>query len=266
MSREIDTEKVDLAWDLEDFFPGPYLPDMEYYLQRIGEATVEAAYSLRRGRVLDVACGTGSDIVFPLEQKGWQAWGLDASLSMLRLGQDIAHREGKVPNFVRGIAERLPFQDASFDRITCKGAMDHFASPDAFFEETYRILKPKGRLVITLANYESLSCKLGRRLWPLFMRLGWVSAKERPYWIIPPDHTFKGDLPTLLRMGRGRFRLLKCEGVSMLWLLPGWGHFLKQLPTPVAFGILKGLDRLARSLPSLGDVIVSTWVKREDQG
>lgn len=266
MKGKIDIQKVDLDYDLDDFFQGPYLPDSDYYVWRVNSATVEEANAPGPGRVLDVACGTGASVVWPLEQRGWQAWGLDASLNMLRLGRDQARERGGVANLVRGIAECLPFPDNTFDCLVCKGSLDHFANPEVFMAEARRVLRPQGRLVIALANYRSLSCQLGRLLWPLLTLLARRLTKGRPYWAPPPDHTFRGDMPTLLGLGRQQFRLLRCYGVSLLWLFPRWGWLLQALPPRVARGLLDAGDRLARLIPHLGDVIVTVWVKDEDQG
>jgi len=258
---------VDLDYDLGDFFPGPYRPDSEFYLRRLDEATIEAAQAGGRGRVLDVACGTGMGLLAPLHQRGWEVWGLDASQKMLRAGRSLLRERGVRAVLVRGIAEALPFRDDAFDCLTCKGSLDHFADPLAFMEEAARVLRPGGRLIIALTNYESLSCRLGRLLVTLWMRLrGRTSLPGRPYWQPPPDHTFKGDYRLLMRLGRGRFRLVRCYGVSLLWLFPGWGRLLERLPPRVARGIPAALDRLARPLPPLSDAIISIWTPVKGEG
>ena len=45
-------------------------------------------------------------------------------------------------------------------------------------------------------------------------------------------------------------------GVSIGWGLPGWATLVCQLPRPLAFALLRGLDALARRFPTLADVIV----------
>ena len=256
-------QQPDLDYHLEDVFPGPYRPDTQFYMDRVSEATIQAARRLRRGRILDVACGTGKETV-QLSQKGWEAWGLDASDEMLAIARRDAEQEGASVTFVRGIAETLPFRDSSFDRLVCKVSLDHFAHPQAFVQEAARVLKPEGRAIIALANYESLSCKLGRWLYPLFLRLGWMSTTERPYWVIPPDHTFKGHYHQIVRLGDGWLKLRKSFGVSLLWLFPGWGSLLAKLPQPLALVILRTADSVARLTPSMSDVIISVWSPRAE--
>lgn len=248
----------DLDYAPDDFFPGPYRPDTQFYIDRLSEATIQAARRLRRGRILDVACGEAREMV-QASQKGWQAWGLDASHKMLAAARRHAEREGVSVALVRSIAERLPFRDSSFDRLTCKGALDHFAHPEAFIQEVARVLKPDGLAIIALANYDSLSCKLGRWLYPFLLRFGYMSAGERPYWVIPPDHTFRGDYHRIVRLGGKWLKLKRCFGVSLLWLFPGWGSLLDKLPRPLAHNILRTADSIARLAPSMSDVVVCTW-------
>ncbi len=54
-------------------------------------------------------------------------------------------------NFVAGIAERLPFLSKSFDYVHMRSVLDHFYDPYIALKETYRVLNPKGRLLIGLS-------------------------------------------------------------------------------------------------------------------
>ena len=45
-------------------------------------------------------------------------------------------------------AEQLPFEDASFDIVTCRIAPHHFPHPDRFVAESKRVLRPGGRFLL----------------------------------------------------------------------------------------------------------------------
>lgn len=45
-------------------------------------------------------------------------------------------------------AEELPFDDHSFDIVTCRIAAHHFPSPGKFIKEVQRVLKPRGKFVL----------------------------------------------------------------------------------------------------------------------
>ena len=45
-------------------------------------------------------------------------------------------------------AEKLPFDDASFDLVTCRIAPHHFPEPEKFIAEVARVLKPGGQFLL----------------------------------------------------------------------------------------------------------------------
>jgi len=250
---------VDLDYTLEDFAGevGPLRMDSRLFFRRVERAMLAEGANGSPGRVLDVACGTGKQAM-RLQQRGWESWGLEASMHMIGMSR-LLYPGAKV-RFVRGIAERLPFRDGSFDRVLCQGSLDHFVDPYAFMRESARILKPDGRLVIALANYDGLSCLLGRLRQQMKERLLRLPPPDyRPYWEIPPDHYHRGDLGFVLRLGDVALELDRCYGVSMLWLFPRWGELLERLPAPLGAGLWSAVDRMAERLPALADMIVSVW-------
>lgn len=250
----------DLDYSIHDFEVDPHA-DSQFLYRRV-EETMLAEGAVRGGRTLDVACGTAK-IPVEIKRRGGEGWGLEPSLEMVGIGRWLFPEGGAV--MVRGVAEALPFRDGSFDRILCQGALDHFVSPQAFMREAARALRPNGRLIVALANYESLSCKLGRRLrWVAHRVSRRPPSPDRPYWEIPPDHYHKGDLPFVRRLGGASLRLERCYGISLLWLSHGWGGWswgntLDRLPNRLARLILAALDRIAYRAPGLADMIVSVW-------
>ena len=80
--------------------------------------------------VLDVACGAGhvAEQVAPHVR---QVVGIDLTPSLLELGAERL-REAGITNVLlqESNAAELPFLDASFDLVVCRGAMHHFLHPD----------------------------------------------------------------------------------------------------------------------------------------
>ncbi len=256
--------KPDIDYRIEQF---PLLDERQtfFYLRRTEEAVIEAAGRIgrageNRARLLDVGCGLGTQAA-KLWLRGWEAHGIDASESMLRLGQWRSPVVHKSVRMVRGIAESLPFRDNSFDLVICQGAMDHFADPHQFVREAARILKPDGRLIIALANYDSLSCRIGQTFHAFMALIGMDSPAHYRYWRIPEDHTFKGTYKLLKGLARGRLRLADMHGASLFLFLPPWRLLLELLSFPAALATFRVMDRLAHRFPIAADVVVGIWQK-----
>ena len=250
----------DLDYSIHDFEVDPN-PDSQFLYQRIDEAALAEGLT-PGGRTLDVACGVGA-LAVQVCERGGEGWGIDSSQEMLGLNRWVFPAR-RLP-LVRGVAEALPFRDGSFDRIVCKGSLDHFVDPQAFMRDAARLLRPGGRIVVALANYESLSCRLGR-LWRR-VETGVLCRPippHRAYFEPPPDHYHKGDLAFVRALGGRRLELERWYGLSLLWLLRDsrdwrWGDVLAGLSPSLARALLLGLDRIACRLPAQADMIVSVW-------
>jgi SAM-dependent methyltransferase len=92
--------------------------------------------------VLEVGCGTGHWLPV-IAGRARLVAGLDRSTPMLAL----ARRTAADVHLVRGLAEQLPWRDASFDRIVCINALHHFSDRGQFFCEARRLLTRGGGLL-----------------------------------------------------------------------------------------------------------------------
>lgn len=251
--------ELDLDYSIDDFTPSPDR-DSQYLYRAIEDTMLDLATEVPRGRVLDMACGTGKNAM-RIAERGCYSVGAEASLEMIGVGRWVM--PNSTARLVRTIAEEVPFADASFDRVLCQGSLDHFADPHAFMREAARIIKPDGRVVIALANFESVSCRIGRGVDSVKRRLGRPRPPWRLYWQTPEDHNVKGDLAYVRSLGGDALILDRLFGISLLWPVPGYGKVLNVLPERLAAGIWNGFDRLARNLPQHSDMIISVW-KRPD--
>jgi SAM-dependent methyltransferase len=82
----------------------------------VGELLVERAAVAAGTRVLDVASGTGNASL-PAARRGAEVTALDLVPELLEAGEAKAATAGVEVEWVEGDAERLPFEDESFDRV-----------------------------------------------------------------------------------------------------------------------------------------------------
>jgi len=99
-----------------------------------------------RGRVLEVAVGTGRNL--PFYQAEVTVAGVELSPAMLSIARQRAAGLGREADLREGDAERLPFDDASFDTVVCGLALCTIPSPAAAVGEMRRVLRPGGRLLL----------------------------------------------------------------------------------------------------------------------
>ncbi|MGH9285972.1 MAG: class I SAM-dependent methyltransferase, partial [Acidimicrobiales bacterium] len=107
---------------------------------------------LRPGqRVLDVASGPGTTAFLLAAEFGVEVDGVDLgkrSVDRARAGADERGLTGWV-RFQVGDAERLPFDDATFDAVVCECAFCTFPDKRTAAGEFARVLKPGGRAGVT---------------------------------------------------------------------------------------------------------------------
>ncbi|UCH42818.1 MAG: methyltransferase domain-containing protein [Dehalococcoidales bacterium] len=254
-TERVDSSKVDLDWEDGHVFPQKPYPDVAFLYRRMNEVTLGALATDKGDKILDVGCGRATDAI-TLAGEGGRCSGLEPSRKMLELALESIIRENSGLNLVQGTGEYLPFGPASFDRVICKGALDHFPSPGKAIEEMARVLKPGGRVIIAVTNFESLGFKLGRQLFKLIGIFSREKAKYRDVLLVPTDHTLEFDYPVLKKLVEPYLAIEQSTGVSLLFGVPFWGALLDRLPGRVSLAILNTLERLACRFPAMSNVIV----------
>jgi ubiquinone/menaquinone biosynthesis C-methylase UbiE len=255
MIQNQNTEKIDLEWSDDDVVPPVVYPNLEFLFQQMLNLTLEEVAPSNGELILDVGCGKAIDGA-RLWEKGAKVIGLEPSHIMIARAKEYLSEGNAQIVLAQGIGENLPFKPHSFNKVMCKGALDHFLSPSKTIEEIARVLEPSGEMIISIANFDSLGFRLGKKLYPVTKFLSPSLAKERKPWEPPPDHTYKFDYPFLSSLVKQSFEIKKTKGISLLFGLPLWGSFLSKLPHFVSYAILRILDKLARRFPSLADVIL----------
>jgi len=246
----------DLDWDDQHVVPKVVFPDLEFFFDRLSEATLDAVNPRIGERVLDVGCGRANDAT-DLARRGGSCLGLEPSETMIYHAKREIAKDGTGVALLRGIGEDMPLKTHSFDKVVCKGALDHFPTPERAVKEMARVVKPGGTVIITVANLDCLGFRLGRTFFVRFRKL--LRREESIYekiWQTPFDHTFRFDYKTLNKMVKQHMKVDESIGVSLFFASPWWGSILSKLPRPIYRAILRMLDAVARHIPSLSDGVV----------
>lgn len=163
-----------------------------------------------RGRVLDLACGTGR-IAIPLARRGFEVAGIDISRRVL----EIARSEAPALDFRHGDMRELPWDDASFDAVvnvwTAFGYFETQEEDERVVAEVARVLRPGGVFVLDSINQAALLRNFRSESWSeldngtLFLErrvIDLPSGRVRAYWTFVDEsgrreHAFEHRLYTL---------------------------------------------------------------------
>jgi demethylmenaquinone methyltransferase/2-methoxy-6-polyprenyl-1,4-benzoquinol methylase len=120
-------------------------------LHRVWKIFTIAQAGIQPGfKVLDIAGGTG-DLARAFAKKAGpdgEVWLTDINESMLRVGGDRLLNSGQaIPTLICD-AEKLPFPNNYFDRVTVAFGLRNMTHKDAALTEMARVLKPGGKLLV----------------------------------------------------------------------------------------------------------------------
>ena len=121
-----------------------YLTSKPHALGKSLERLVALTSPQKDWHVLDVATG-GGHVAYAFAPHVARVWATDITQEMLDMVKAEAQKRG-LPNARTAYAkaEAMPFEDASFDLVTCRIAPHHFESIPDFLGEVHRALKPNG--------------------------------------------------------------------------------------------------------------------------
>jgi ubiquinone/menaquinone biosynthesis C-methylase UbiE len=143
--------------EMKSFYDGVYYANAGKPLQN-SRHLVALATKLQissSDTVLDIACGLGEWLKV-CDSRGAVVRGIDLSERAI----DYCKKQLPSGEFFAQAAEVLPFDDGSFDCVTCLGSLEHFVDPVIALKEMVRVSKRDTRFVILVPNADFLTRKL----------------------------------------------------------------------------------------------------------
>lgn len=142
-SAEDRTAKVVRAWDSAAPRYDRSMGLLERYWFSGGREWLAARVS---GKVLEVAIGTGRNLdYYPANVS---ITGVELSPGMLAIARQRAAGLGRSVDLYEGNAEKLSFDDETFDTVVCALSLCSIPDPAAAIAEMRRVLKPGGQLLL----------------------------------------------------------------------------------------------------------------------
>lgn len=149
--------------DMEPYYPKTYRRYTEmviFILKSMYKLKVRRWAKLfdRPGKALEVGCGDGF-MLQTLKELGWDVAGIERTDEMAAYARE---RFG-IKVFTKGF-EEIP-SGAEFDLIILFQVLEHMSSPLEVLEQCRRLLKPGGKIVIGVPNFESWQSKYAGAEW-----------------------------------------------------------------------------------------------------
>lgn len=99
----------------------------------------------KNAKVLDLGCGYDGEFLQNLTDLIGRGVGMDLSVNK----NSPSENKGIIKLIQGRVDTPLPFVDNSFEVVTALAIIEHVVSPEMMLAEAYRVLKPRGVLLIT---------------------------------------------------------------------------------------------------------------------
>ena len=118
----------------------------------------------RSGKLLDIGCASGL-FLDQAARSGWDVFGVEPNAV---LSAEAAGRLGKNRVWCTTL-EEANLDAGSFDAITMWDVLEHVVDPPGFLQLCARLLRPAGKILAKVPDFDSLQARLMGARWPLLL-------------------------------------------------------------------------------------------------
>lgn len=112
-------------------------------------------HGLKGKKVLDIACGTGV-LTEQFCRMGADVTAIDVTPKAVELTTKRLSLYGLTADVVEGDAQKMPFDDNTFDFVCAWGCLMHMPETEQAIAEIYRVLKPGGKMLAMMYHRNSV--------------------------------------------------------------------------------------------------------------
>ncbi len=117
------------------------------------------SFQTQENTLLDIGCGTG-DFLKQCRNNNWNVAGVEPNAN----ARDLANK--KLQLSIATILEDV--QQNTYDVITLWHVLEHVADLDTYISQLKKLLKPNGRLIIAVPNYQSYDAQYYKAFWAAY--------------------------------------------------------------------------------------------------
>jgi SAM-dependent methyltransferase len=140
-------------------------------------------------KVLDIGCGSGK-FLSKVKNNGWETYGVEVSKDAAEIGKEKAGLD-----IFNGTLIEASYPSNHFDYVRSNHSLEHIYNPNETLQEVNRVLKPGGKFLIGVPNYDGLMAGIFKDYW---------------WYLCPPVHTFNYSVKTLsLMLEKNGFKVEK---------------------------------------------------------
>ncbi len=215
-----------------------------HFLKPMGDSIITALEIRKTDKVLDIACGTGEPglTIAGIANKG-SVIGIDLSEEMLEVANEHAISK-QIKNYETKVCDvsELPFENGSFDKVSCRMGFMFFPDMQLAANEMYRILKTGG--------------KMATSVWGVAERNIWVTSVTD---VINRNMQLTGPLP-------GEPSMFRCASVGVMEGIFEAAGFLNIKASELnGVRIYKDFDHLWKMMNDVAAPVVGAMVKANDE-